>query len=162
MSYDVRAIANIVLDVASSEGQRVSNLRINKIIYFLHAGFLREFGKPLISAKIEAWDHGPVLREVYHQFKKFGRSEIVGRAHRVNVETGEYEVASAEVSAEEMDYLVERCKQLLRVPAGVLVERSHAEGGPWHIARFGSGQVNPGVQITDHLIIEYFKREPRH
>jgi len=162
MGYDVRGIANFVLDLAEKEGERVSNLRINKVIYFLHAGFLREFGKPLVSAKIEAWDHGPVFREVYHQFKRFGRSEILGRANRINVATGSYEAATVNLPEDERVFLAERCRQLLKIPAGVLVEKSHVEGGPWHLARFGGGRVNPGVEITNSLIVEHFSRETRH
>lgn len=162
MSYDVRGIANFVLDLAERERERVSNLRINKIIYFLHVGFLREFGRPLVNAKIEAWDHGPVFREIYHQFKKFGRAEILGRANRVNVSTGEYEAAQIEIAQNERDFLTERCRQLLKMPAGVLVDKSHEVGGPWYIARFGQGRVNPGVEITNKLIVENFSRETRH
>ena len=162
MSYDVRGIANFVLDVAGQEQERVSNLRINKIIYFLHAGFLRQFGRPLVSAKIEAWDHGPVFREVYHQFKRFGRSPILDRAKKINIDTGFYEEVRAALTQEEQYFLEERCRQLLRIPGGVLVERSHVEGGPWHVARFGSGRVNPGVEITNSLIVEHFSKETRH
>lgn len=162
MSYDVRGVANFVLDLAEQERERVSNLRINKIIYFLHVGFLREFGRPLVSAKIEAWDHGPVFREIYHQFKKFGRSEISGRANRVNLATGVYEAANIEIPSDEVNFLTERCCQLLKIPAGMLVEKSHEVGGPWYIARFGQGRVNPGVEITNNLIVEHFSRETRH
>jgi uncharacterized phage-associated protein len=162
MSYDVRGVANFVLELAERERERVSNLRINKIVYFLHVSFLREFGRPLVSAKIEAWDHGPVFREIYHQFKKFGRSEIFGRAGRVNVESGSYEIATVDLSDEERIFLAERCRQLLKMPAGLLVEKSHVKGGPWHMARFGNGRVNPGVEITNSLIVEHFSRETRH
>lgn len=162
MSYDVRGVANFVLDLADGERERVSNLRINKIIYFLHVGFLREFGRPLVSAKIEAWDHGPVFREVYHQFKKFGRSEITSRAAKINISTGLYETASVDLEECEREFIKERCKQLLKVAAGVLVEKSHEEGGPWHIARFGQGRVNPGVEITNELIVGHFSKETRH
>lgn len=162
MSYDVRGIANLVLETAEAEHQAVSNLRINKVIYFLHVSFLREFKRPLVSAKIEAWDHGPVFREVYHQFKRFGSSRIIGRANKLNVDTGIYEECKIEIAENEMAFLVDRCSQLLRIPAGVLVERSHVEGGPWHIARFGRGRVNPGIEITNSLIVECLLNETRH
>lgn len=69
MSRDVRSIANFVLDLAEVQGVGVSNLSINKIVYFLHANFLAKFDEPLVSAKIEAWDYGPVFRELYREFK---------------------------------------------------------------------------------------------
>lgn len=30
---------------------------------------------------------------------------------------------------------------------------SHVRDGPWYVARFGGGSVNPGVEITNELII---------
>src|SRR6186713_660153 len=92
MSFDVRAVANAILDLAKEEGKGVTNLAINKIIYFLHAAYLHEFRRPLVTAKIEAWDHGPVFREVYHQFKKFGRENIKGRASRIDPTTGSFHI----------------------------------------------------------------------
>lgn len=87
MPHDVRAVANAVLELAEANGRGVTNLALNKIIYFLHAGYLHERGVPLVSAKIEAWDHGPVFREIYHQFKKFGRDPVEGRATRLDPTT---------------------------------------------------------------------------
>lgn len=33
-------------------------------------------GKPLFKENIEAWQHGPVVRNVYNTFSKFGRDNI--------------------------------------------------------------------------------------
>lgn len=49
MAYDVRAIANVVLDRAEHLGISVTNLSINKILYFAHGHFLAHFNKPLAS-----------------------------------------------------------------------------------------------------------------
>lgn len=157
---DVREVANFVLDLAERNVEQVTNLSLNKIIYFLHSAYLHQFRSPLVSAKIEAWDHGPVFREVYHQFKKYGREPITGRAHRVNPVTGDYQVAIPSFSAEEFDFLEAHAEQLLKISPGRLVDMSHVKDGPWHMARFNNGIINPGVEITNDAILS--DTEPRH
>lgn len=151
--FDVRAVANFVLQIAQEERKQVSNLSLNKILYFLHAAYLRRYNRPLVSAKIEAWDHGPVFREVYHQFKKFGRNTIEERAKQLNPVTGAYVESFTNFEEDERDFLSCQCRQLLQIAPGKLVDMSHVRDGPWHRARFGGGTVNPGVEITNEFII---------
>lgn len=153
MSHDVRAVANAVLELAEAAGLPVTNLGLNKIVYFLHAGYLLEHGQPLVSAKIEAWDHGPVFREIYHQFKKFGREPITGRAMRLDPKTGAFSQVAFTLAGEEAAYVQKHASNLLKLSPGKLVDMSHVRDGPWYVARFGGGRLNPGVEITNELII---------
>lgn len=153
MAHDVRAIANAVLELAEAEGRSVTNLALNKIIYFLHVGYLLENGQPLVCAKIEAWDHGPVFREIYHQFKRFGREPIAARAVRLDPRTGAFAEVPATLSPSERAYVRRHALNLLKLSPGKLVDMSHVRDGPWYVARFGGGRLNPGVEITDELII---------
>lgn len=160
--HDVRAVANAVLQLARSHGRDVTNLAINKIIYFLHAGYLHEFGRPLVTAKIEAWDHGPVFREIYHQFKKFGREPIAGFATRMDPETGSFVEVPVSLSGEELVYVQTHASELLKLSPGKLVAMAHVRDGPWYVARFGSGRLNPGVEITEELIRGSSEKQSRH
>src|SRR5215510_3587436 len=105
MPYDVRAVANLVLDFAEQAGIDVTNLSINKIIFFLHAWFLAKTGKPLVSAKIEAWDYGPVFRELYWEFKQCGSAPISARATRRNPHTTQKEVCKETLSEADEQFL---------------------------------------------------------
>lgn len=162
MAHDVRAVANAVLEIAEHSQRQVTNLALNKILYFLHAAFLHAHGQPLISAKIEAWDHGPVFREIYHQFKRFGRAEITGRAVRLNPANGEFQEVQAAFSDIERAFIQQNAGQLLDLSPGKLVDMSHVRDGPWYVARFGGGTLNPGVEITDDLILAAGKAHARH
>ncbi len=154
MSYDVRVIANFVLQIAASSRIKVSNLSLNKIVYFLHVGYLHEYGSPLVTAKIEAWDHGPVFRELYHQFKEFGRDNITKMAKKLDISTGKYADIEIHIAAHDKAFLTVNCNSFLRISAGKLVDMSHLEDGAWHRARYGNGRVNPGAEITDDLIMQ--------
>src|SRR5690349_9248551 len=99
-TYDVRGVANFVLDRAAKSGVPVTNLSLNKIVYFLHQAFLENYKLPLVSAKIEAWEHGPVFRELYHQFKNFGAGRITTKAKKIDPQSGQYLECVVEIYSE--------------------------------------------------------------
>src|ERR1700740_562067 len=101
---DVRAVANIVLDHADKHGICVTNVAWNKIVYFVHCDYLKENNQPLVSAKIEAWQHGPVFREIYHEFKRWGESSIFSRASKVDPHSGEVVEARVHFGDNERQY----------------------------------------------------------
>lgn len=157
MSYDVRSLANAVLEVAMREGRHVSNVYINKIVYFIHADYLVERGQALCDAKIEAWTYGPVYRELYSQFKRFGSNQITEKAKIRDRNTGELKTATLEASEEDCAFVEERAKFYLKIDAFKLVDLSHVEGGPWDQAYNHSGVANPGMEITDDAIAAYHR-----
>lgn len=150
--YDVRSVANIVLRRAWAHGLKVSNLHLNKTLFFMHVDYLRDFDGPLLSAKIEAWDYGPVFREIYTQFKVFKKTPISKLASRVSKETGELEIADDGIAAEEVDYLNNLADFYLKIPAGVLVDLSHAKGGAWDRVWSSGEVINAGMEITEEII----------
>jgi uncharacterized phage-associated protein len=162
MPYDVRAVANYVLDLAEQHGRTVSNLSINKIVYFLHAYFLARFGRPLVTAKIEAWNYGPVFREIYREFKKFEDRPINGRAYRIRPETGTEELCKCDFSSEEQEFLERLSSEFVGFSASALVSMSHEKGGPWDQVWNHSSKVNASMHISDDLIKNWYAKAARH
>src|SRR5437868_2524304 len=108
-------------------------MALNKIVYFVHCDHLLERDKPLVRAKIEAWKHGPVFRELYHQFKQWDDCPIEARATKVDPETGDVVLAQESFSDGEEAYLTELIDRYIRFSAPQLRALSHVTGGPWHI-----------------------------
>lgn len=54
----------------------ISNLKVQKLLYYAQGKSLADRGVPLFDDPIEAWAHGPVVAEVYHELKKFGKNPI--------------------------------------------------------------------------------------
>jgi uncharacterized phage-associated protein len=54
----------------------VSNLKLQKLLYYAQGFHLALFDEPLFSDEIIAWEHGPVVRSVYFTFKDFRRGPI--------------------------------------------------------------------------------------
>src|SRR5688572_13625678 len=84
MPYDARQVANHMLDRADQNGIVVTNLAINKLVYFAHGIYLADFSKSLIKNSFEAWQFGPVVQVLYDAFKTFGNAPITSRARRFN------------------------------------------------------------------------------
>lgn len=162
MTYDVRAIANFVLEQGEETGRPVTNITINKIVFFLHAWYLARTGNPLVSAKIEAWDYGPVFRELYWEFKSFENKAISKRATRRNPVTTEREICPVELNQEDLDFLGPLVGKYLKMPASKLIELSHVPGGPWDKVYNHKDESNPGMHISNALIRGWFLGQTRH
>jgi len=156
MSLDGRAVANFVLDVCEAEGRKVTNLALQKIVYFCHAWSLAQLGRPLVKHQFEAWQFGPVLQYLYRDFKAFDREPITSRAQKLNPVTGRSEVVSYEFDGETEDLLKRVISFYGRLSPGTLVELSHDKGGPWDTVWNHEGKVNPGMRIEDTLIGDYY------
>lgn len=157
--HDVRAIANFVLDLAQEKRLPIFNISINKIVFFLHSDFLVETGKPLVSAKSEAWQYGPVYRELYGLFEKFDDQPIVEKATKMDPRTGERLVCEAILTYEERCFLESRANQYIRIAPFDLVHLSHVRGGPWDVVYNHDGTTNPGMKIDNETIKQHYKGE---
>lgn len=153
---DVRALANIILDEAASQSKTVTNMALNKIAYFVHCDYLLERSEPLVGAKIEAWQHGPVFREIYHEFKRWDDKPIQTRATKIDVDTGQPILAEAQLSSDNEQYIRDLIRRYVRFSAAHLRAISHTEGGPWHRVWGHDGRANPGMRISDDLIKAHY------
>ncbi|MAC47020.1 MAG: hypothetical protein CMI12_09215 [Oceanospirillum sp.] len=73
----VREVANYMLHRdAMNEGDGLSNLKLQKLVYYAQGFHLAIFDQPLFEERIEAWTHGPVTPELYQQYKSFGKNPI--------------------------------------------------------------------------------------
>lgn len=54
----------------------ISNLKLQKLLYYAQGTFLALKGEKLFPEKILAWQHGPVVEEVYSYYKNNGASGI--------------------------------------------------------------------------------------
>lgn len=154
--YDVRTIANWILDRAQSSDTPITNMAINKIVYFLYESLFVEDGRVIFSAKIEAWDHGPVLRELYSEFKKFGNAPITGRANRFSVARRKFEVAVDEIDAADREKFGAIVDHYLPLSAARLRQISHQPDGPWFTVWTHAGGSNAGMEITPEVIASSF------
>ncbi|MBT1166842.1 SocA family protein [Bifidobacterium simiarum] len=137
--------ANFFIDLAKSgsdEDDGISNMKLNKLLFFAQAISLQRYGRPLFDDPIEAWTHGPVVPSVYHTFKSNGRNGIPHTYGKVNRES---------MSAYELAVLVDTYQEYGRdYTAGYLRNLTHQPGTPW-------SQTKAGETISVNLIDEWAK-----
>jgi len=62
--------------VDEDSGDSISNLKLQKLVYYAQAWHLAITGEPLFTDRIEAWVHGPVVPSLYSKYKVFGWEPI--------------------------------------------------------------------------------------
>ena len=70
-------VANYFLSQSEPEyGDYISNLKLQKLLYYAQGASLAITGKPLFDEDILNWEHGPVVYSVWTQFRDNGASAI--------------------------------------------------------------------------------------
>lgn len=141
--YSALDVAKYIVDYTYDHGNPVSNLRLQKILYFVQAEFLVSKGRPCFQEKILAWNLGPVVREVYHEYRIFGSASIAS----TGTENQEYNISTSD--RETINGMVDQCDQY---STPQLVEISH-EQDPWKEAIKKDDKI-----ISNGSIKEYFER----
>lgn len=57
----------------------ITNLKLNKLLYYAQGAYLARTGRPLFNEQIEAWAYGPVVPSIYRKYKVCGKNPIVCR-----------------------------------------------------------------------------------
>lgn len=157
-AYDARGIANFILDRGLAHNIGVTNMAMNKVLFFAHAWFLGTANRPLVIQTFEAWQHGPVVQDIYHAFKKFGDNAITERARRLDRLTAQYVVCEVQIGGSDIAPLTDVVDFYIQIPALELRDMSHEAGGPWHRVWNYEGKSNPGMVIPNELIREHYNR----
>lgn len=73
----VHSVADYILGKIDAEaGDSITNLKLQKIAYYVQAWHLALLGKPAFNERVEAWAHGPVVRNLYARFADYGWQAI--------------------------------------------------------------------------------------
>lgn len=143
--YSVLDVARYIIWYCKKQGYNISNLKLQKILYFVQADFLVSNSTPCFEEEIEAWDFGPVIPEVYHKFKVYGSSNIP-KSEGLN--------SSILILKKDRDLIKEMVDQCAEYSASALVEITHNQD-PWNNAyRKGYNKI-----ISKSAIQEYFAED---
>lgn len=69
--YSAEDVARYIINFCIDSHNPISNLKLQKILYYVQAAFLLEEGKPCFKDEIVKWKHGPVIKEVYDSYVRF-------------------------------------------------------------------------------------------
>ena len=96
----------------------VSNLKLQKMLYFAWIDFYKITGRAIFLDDICAWHLGPVIPDVYYAFCAYAGTPIA-KEFFVNIEERDSTIISN---------IIDR---YLPISASTLVTKSHRNGGPW-------------------------------
>lgn len=147
MTYKALDIAYKLIYTAQEDepngGERLTNLKLQKLLYYQQGYHLAVFGTPLFDEQVEAWMYGPVVPCVYDEFSNSGSNALpitTSNVIRLN---------------EEEEILFNQVYQAYRDFSAIgLMNRTHNEQ-PWQQAL----PHDRGTIISHESMKSYFKTQ---
>ena len=118
-------VADYFINVANVTGSLITNMKLQKLVYYSQAWHLALYNEPLFEEEFEAWVHGPVLPALYGEYKYKKWSPI-------NKEVNLSDIKS--LGDEKLRFLYDVEKTYFDLDAYELEELTHSET-PWIEAR---------------------------
>jgi uncharacterized phage-associated protein len=138
-------VARYVVRFYQEAGDPVTNLKLQKLLYYVQGWHLALKGERAFGERLEAWVHGPVQPGVYQQYKQYRWNPIT------------HEVADPNFDAD-FAGLVDEVLQQYGVETGLQLERRSHREPPWLEAR---GDIAPDQEstaiISEESMARYFK-----
>ena len=136
-------IASYFIQLANETGSFISNLKLQKLVYYAQAWHLALQEAPLFDTDFQAWIHGPVVPELYQKYKSFGWEPII-------------ENAKPNLSPDVQKFLAEVADEYFALDAYELEQMTHIEP-PWNRARGVIAPDEPSnAIIRKEWMKEYF------
>lgn len=133
MTTPVQTIAKYII----LNSERISNLKLQKLLYYAQGWRLGLTGDPLFREEIQAWVHGPVVPAVFREYKDFRWQTIAKPTDPIVLPNGEARHIQSVLKA----YGSFAAEQLERL--------SHTEA-PWRDARPGLADSEPSTAVISH------------
>ena len=85
--YSAYTIAKYIINWCNEHSIRITNLKLQKLLYFLQGEIVMRTGKQLIREDFYAWQLGPVIPEVYNVFSMYSSSTIPKQELNISIDT---------------------------------------------------------------------------
>ncbi len=146
-------VSRFFIGLSNETGSFISNLKLQKLLYYAQAWHLARFGKRLFEGEFQAWVHGPVLPESYREFKEFGWKPIL-----LDVNESYHQEFFQKLTKDQSEILEEVIDEYFGETGFELERMTHLEM-PWQKARIGLSSDTPSENvIRDEWMIDYYSR----
>ena len=135
--YNILEVSKYIINYSIEIESPVSNLKLQKLLYYVQAKFLIDKNKVCFENNIENWRHGPVIPQIYRSFKKYFNS---------NIEV--FQKVNEEISYEDKKLIDTVVLSYKLTEAWEMVDKTHNEE-PWK-------STNRNEIITTESIENYF------
>jgi uncharacterized phage-associated protein len=161
--YSSKAVANSILKLAKEKMiSDVTPMKLQKLIYYAHGWHLAFLGTPLIKEEVQAWKFGPVIPDIYAEFKEFGNSPVTNDATELSFGEKGLELSAPVVPPEDQT-AHSLISEILRIYGNYspiqLSNLTHSAGEPWReVAEKYNDELPRGIEIPNSLIENSFKK----
>lgn len=128
-------------NAARIDAEFISNLKLQKLLYYAQGMHMAVHKEKLFEEPIEAWSYGPVVASVYERYKNYGAEGIK-----------EFEPPDGFFSENETDTLQNTDKEFGQFSTWRLVEMTHSET-PW--VSTPRGEIIPPYKIRAWFLHHY-------
>ena len=154
-----KAVANYFLDKAKNTRRPLTPMKLQKLVYIAHGWHLALFDGALIRERVQAWRWGPVIEDLYNEFKELAKKPITRKAHDYSFD--DFVIKRRIPEIQFIDGDSDRTKAFLdRVwevysafTATQLSRMTHKEGTPW---REAASKLK--AYIPQDLIRDYYRK----
>ena len=136
--YNLQQVADYFISWSNETGDALTNLKLQKLVYYAQAWYLGHTQRALFSEDMQAWVHGPVVPELYQQYKRFGWQPI----QRDDLGPGSFERLEAAFDAEAREILADVRNHYAAKGAFELELLTHRQR-PWYATRAGLPEDEP-------------------
>jgi uncharacterized phage-associated protein len=144
-------IAEYCIYYFSAKNEPITNLKLQKILYYVQAWHLVYFDKdPLFPDEPEAWANGPVYRSVYNVYKKYSVNiiKVDSNPETIDKELSEMGKKLA-LTKRQLQLINDVLNKYGSIPTFSLVHLTHSEG-PWNNARRGIREFQSSSNPIHH------------
>ena len=156
--YSYNEISDFFISLSNDTQNLITNLKLQKIMYYAQAWHLTITGERLFDGEFEAWVHGPVLTTLYNDYKGFGWHPI----EREDLEEGSFNKLRNNIDLKTLEILDEVIDEYFGLSAYELERLTHSED-PWVKARKGKLPDEPSQDIIkDEWMKDYYTKYLRN
>ena len=138
--------ANYLVFLMSDNCDDLSDMKLNKLLYYAQGYSLRDRNKPLFNDAIEAWKHGPVISSVYYEYADSGNHIYNYDSARLN-----------NLNDDDKKLLFKIALNYGKYTASYLRTMTHRPGTPWDQV---FDEKTRHKEIPSSLIKSYFDKLP--
>ncbi len=155
--YKALDIAKYIVQYSNKEKYEISNLRLQKLLYFVQGQFILEKSKFCFEDELEAWKYGPVVPSVYSFYKYYGNFSIEERPeYAIDWQTGKIQDVyfdDNKIREEDKSIINTIVKNAQEYSVNQLVNITHQQS-PWKVA------VKTGLNsvITKESLKDFFNQ----
>ena len=158
--YKADEVAAYIINYCNEKKYDITNLRLQKEMYFIQGYFCRSMKKLCFTEEFECWEYGPVIPKIYIEYSIYGSHSIPpvefkceyfwdDVRNELNAKKTKMDLTFLEADKKAIEGMIDSCAEYAPFE---LVNMSHSKG-PW---KTKYDPNNKHVKITNEEMMDFF------